>query len=177
MSPTPKVIRRLAVVPALRWAQWVLLFLVVLLLVTGLPEWAHQRVMDGRLPRHVLLLPALLFGLFVVAFGIYRFLVVKAGRYNAAKAFVQVGLSALVLMLLLPSNLARYRAVEPGPQVELMPLLSSTDPKVRAAACEALAARRRDGRAHEVARTLSNEDPDPRVRAACSRVRSGGAKK
>ena len=172
MSPTPKVIRRLAYVPALRWAQWILLFLVVLLLVVGLPEWAYQQVLEGRAPRFVLLLPALLFGLFVIAFGVYRFLLVKAGRYNAAKAFVQVGLGALVLMLLLPPNLARYRAFEAEPLVDLMPLLSSEDPKVRAAACEALAARGViDDPAREVASRLASEDPDPRVRAACEKVR------
>jgi hypothetical protein len=171
MSRRPRLIRRLKTVPALRWLLWVLLFLVVMLLVAGLPEWAYQRVVDGRLPRVILLLPALLFGAFVVVFGIYRFMLAKAGKYNAGKAFVQVGLAVLVLTLLLPPNLARYRAVGPEAHVALLPLLSSSDPKVRAAACEALAARRGADPAKEEARRLAAEDPDPRVRAACRRVR------
>lgn len=171
MSPAPKVIRRLAVVPALRWLQWALLALVVLLLVAGLPEWAHERVIEGRVPRVVLLVPAFLFGLFVIAFGIYRLLLVKAGRYNAAKAFVQVGLAAMVFMLLLPTNLARYREVQPEPGVDLRPLLESSEPAVRAAACEALLSRGRDDPARDIAKQLASEDPDPRVRKACARVR------
>ena len=170
-SPAQKVKGRLALVPALRWLLWVLLILVVLSLVAGLPEWAHQRVVDGRLPRGVLLLPAGLFALFFLAFGAYRFLLVRAGRYNAAKAFVQIGLAVLVLMLLLPANLARYRAVEPEARVDLLPLLISPDPVLRSVACEALAARRGNDAAREVARRLATEDPDERVRAACNRVR------
>jgi hypothetical protein len=163
--------RRLAVVPALRWVLWSLLAVMVLVLVTGLPEWTLDRVADGRLPRGVLLLPALVFGLFVVAFGTYRFLLVKAGRYNAGKAFVQVGLGALVLTLLFPANLARYREVAPEPPVALGPLLDAEDPAIRAVACEALAARRGPDAARDRARVLAESDPDPRVRAACRRVR------
>ncbi len=174
MSRKPKVIRKLALVPALRWAQWVLLFVAVLLLVLGLPEWAYQRVLDGRLPSYVLLLPAAVFGLFLLAFGVYRFLLVRAGRYNAAKAFLQIGLGALVFTLLLPHNIARFRALEgDAVLVDLLPLLESEDPKVRAVACEALAARpldEDDDRARDLARKLATEDPDPRVRASCGEV-------
>ncbi len=171
VTPAPRIVSRLAVVPLLRWVLWALLALMVLMVVVGLPDWAVEMFADGRIPRVVLILPATFFGLFVIVFAVYRLLLVRAGRYNAGKAFVQVGLAALVLMLLLPTSLARYRAVEPQRRVPVSPLLVSDDPAVRAVACEALAARRGDDPAREIAERLASEDPDPLVRAACRKVR------
>ncbi len=170
---TLKVARNLSFVRSLRWVLWGLLALSVLLTVLGPPTWLVRDVDTGRLSRLVLLGPTVLFSVFVVAFAVYRFALVRAGRYNAGKAFLQVGLSALVLLFMVPQGLQRYREAggEALTPVDLSPVLGSPDPLARVAACEAIAARRGDPDARALARQHADDDPDARVRAACARVR------
>jgi len=168
-----EVAKSLSFVRALRWVMWALLALAVVLTVLGPPPWLTTRIQSGTWPPLVLLVPTALFGFFLVAFAIYRFSLVRAGHYNAAKAFLQVGLGVLVLLFMVRPSLERYRgaAHERNEAVDLAPLLTSPDPVARVAACEALAHRPKTDPAHEGAKRLASSDPDPRVRAACSRVR------
>ncbi|MDF1565039.1 MAG: HEAT repeat domain-containing protein [Deltaproteobacteria bacterium] len=162
----------LAWIPFLRIAAWALLFASVWITVLGLPLPVEARIQAGTLPRWIHVVPPAVFGCFVLAFGVYRFTLVRKGRYNAGKAFVQFGLAVLVLTWVGSTCVQRYQAAPitlPAP-VALMPLLESTDPAVRAVACEALAARGGGEEAGELARRLADEDPDPRVRSACARV-------
>lgn len=168
-----EVVKSLSFVRALRWVMWALLALSVVLTVLGPPPWLTARIESGAWPRAVLLAPTALFGVFLVAFAIYRFSLVRAGRYNAAKMFLQVGLGVLVLLFMVRPSLERYRGAAHAAteQVDLGPLLTSPDPVARVAACEALAHRPKTDAARAGARRLATSDPDPRVRAACRRVR------
>lgn len=163
--------KSLSFVRALRWVLWGLLAAAAVLAV--FPVGLESGVREGRLPRILLLIPAVFFGGFLVTFAVYRFALVRAGRYNAGKAFIQVGLGVLVLLFLAPQGLERYRdaTVPASAPVDLRPLLERQDPAVRAAACEALAHRAGDAEAKAKARALAKTDPDPRVRAACDAVR------
>lgn len=170
---TLKVVTGLSFVRSLRWVLWALLAVSVILTVVGPPAWLLHDVAAGRLPRLILLAPAALFAVFVVAFAVYRFTMVRAGRYHAGKAFLQVGLATLVLLYMVPPGVSRYRTAaeaESRPP-DLSPVLSSPDPLARVAACEAIAHRRGDAKERALARGLARTDPDPRVRAACARVR------
>ncbi|MGI5860677.1 MAG: HEAT repeat domain-containing protein [Myxococcales bacterium] len=114
----------------------------------------------GVLPQGVRLGATIAFGAFVVLFAVYRFGLVRARRYPAGKAFFQVGVGVLFLMLLLPGVAGRPEALRIRP---LEALLVDADPSVRALACE-VARFRGDGRrfAKELADRL--EDPAPAVR-------------
>jgi hypothetical protein len=77
-----------------------------------------------------------LLAVFVAGFAAYRFALVRAGQYHAGKAFVQVGFMALVLALLLPGSLGRWRAAGASHPVDLTRQLASRDPEARAMAAE-----------------------------------------
>lgn len=102
----------------------------------------EQSVREGKAPRAALILaPALLAG-FIALFAAYRFALVRAGRYHAGKAFVQVGLMVLVLTLALPGSLDRWRSAGTVRSVDLSRHLRSPDAEERALAAEL--ARHRD---------------------------------
>jgi hypothetical protein len=109
-----------------------------------------------------------IFGIFVVAFAVYRFAVVRAGRYPAAKAYFQVGAGVLLLAVLLTGTWRAPPPAEAGQPVDLLPLLSSADPAVRQLACEA-ARSRPDGAALVGPLHARENDPSPNVRAECER--------
>lgn len=167
-----KVAENLALVRTLRLLAWVLLAIAGVSVAVGPPEWALEQMESGELPRALLLLPSIVFGVFLVLFAVYRFILARAGRYHPGRAFMQVGLAALVLTFLVPTNLEWYDEVAASSvdRVDLRPLLAHAEPAVRAAACEAAAARGRDP-ARDVAQLLAKNDPDPRVRVACAAVR------
>ena len=169
-----RVAKDLSSIPWVRLLSWVLLAACVAVTVQGPPEWALALVEAGTLRAGWLLAPAVVFGAFIVGFVYYRFTLVRAGRYNPGKAFVQVGFAVLVFTLLLPENLSRFREHRPGAPapVNALPFLESPDPAARALACEALAGRGRVEAAPLArARALATGDADPRVQAACAWAR------
>lgn len=116
------------------------------------PPWSHS------------LAPAL-FGIFLVVFTVYRLTLVRARRYPAAVGLFQIGLGALLWALLLPGvrqNLSR------GPQGQgdaVVELLSSGEPRMRAAGAE-LAGLRTGGQRYAAALIDRLGDDDAQVRAA-----------
>jgi len=121
-------------------AQAVRMGLFVLLLAAAATAlWTAPGLADPARPaptgRLAMLAPALL-AVFVVGFALYRFALVRAGLYHAGKAFVQVGFMALVLALLLPGALGRWRAAGASHAVDLTRQLASRDADARAMAAE-----------------------------------------
>jgi len=143
---------------------YVLLLASAAFTLTGVPV-LEQAVREGRRPTAVLMVAPGLLALFVILFAAYRFALVRAGRYHAGKAFVQVGLMVLVLSLLLPSSLERYRSAGVSRPVDLSRQLASPDPEVRAVAAELARHRARPEALRYVPRLLALlEDVSPEVR-------------
>jgi len=125
----------------------------------------EQAVREGRVGQVALVVPPALLLLFILVFAAYRYAVVRTGHYLAGKAFVQVGLMVLVLTLLLPGSLERYRAAGTVRPVDLGRYLRAPDAEARAMAAEL--ARHRDPA--EAMRHLPRlvellEDTSPEVR-------------
>jgi hypothetical protein len=89
----------------------------------------------GRRAPELLVAPVL-FGIFVLGFGAYRLGAVRAGRYHAGKAFVQMGLLALVAVAFVPGTLEKWRASGAAPVFDLQRQLRSADADARAMAAE-----------------------------------------
>jgi hypothetical protein len=98
--------------------------------------WLEQAVREGRVAQGALLVAPGLLLLFIALFAAYRYALVRSGHYHAGKAFVQVGLMVLVLTLLLPGSLDRYRAAGTVRQVDLLRHLRAADAETRAMAAE-----------------------------------------
>src|SRR5512133_2980547 len=96
----------------------------------------EQAVREGRAPRLSLVASPALLAVFILLFATYRFALVRAGRALAGKAFVQVGLMVLVLSLVLPGSLERWRSAGTIRPVELSRHLSAPDAETRALAAE-----------------------------------------
>jgi hypothetical protein len=141
-----------------------LLLATVALTLTGVPE-LERAVRQGRRPPAVLMAAPALLALFILSFAAYRFALVRAGRYHAGKAFVQVGFMVAVLALLLPGSLERYRAAGVGPPVDLTRQLASSDPDARAMAAELARHRSPEDALRYVPRLLALlDDASPEVR-------------
>jgi hypothetical protein len=117
----------------------------------------------GRRPE--LLLAPILLGAFAVGFTAYRYTLVRAGDYHAGKAFVQVGLLGLVLVLFVPGSVERWKASGATQPVDLTRQLRAADPEARAMAAE-LARHRspEDARRYVPRLVLLLEDPSAEVR-------------
>jgi hypothetical protein len=123
--------------------------------------WAGGRSIGGReLPRWAAQAAPILFAIFLVVFAVYRLALVRAKKYPAATGLFQIGLGALVWVLLLPGS---REHIEHAQADDVQELLEAADPRVRALAAEVAAAR---GDAQRYARQLINrlDDPDERVR-------------
>jgi HEAT repeats len=121
----------------------------------------------GRRPE--LLLAPVLLGAFAVGFTAYRFRLVHAGQYHAGKAFVQVGLLGLVLVLFVPGSVERWKASGAVTPVDLTRQLRSEDPEARAMAAELVRHRAPDDGRRYVPRLVALlEDPSPEVRRQAS---------
>jgi len=160
--------RRAAIVPAvirrLRPLLYVLLLAAVVVTLFGAPA-LEQAVREGRAPRLVLVAPPLLLATFIGLFALYRFALIRAGRYHAGKAFVQVGLMVLVLTLALPGSLERWRAAGTVRSVDLDRYMSAPDAEARAMAAELARHRELPGALRYVPRLLELlDDPAPEVR-------------
>jgi hypothetical protein len=117
----------------------------------------------GRRPE--LLLAPILLGAFAIGFTAYRYTLVRAGRYHAGKAFVQIGLLGLVLVLFIPGSVERWQASGAIPPVDLTRQLRSVDPEARAMAAELVRHRLPDDARRYVPRlVVLVDDPSAEVR-------------
>ena len=160
--PPLRVTGGLAFVQTLRPALYALL-----LCSAMLSFWAGGEIAGRRMPAWASGLAPLLFGLFLAIFAIYRVALVRARRYPAAVGLFQIGLGALVFVLLLP-GIRRELSEQSAPTGidELSPLLGAADPRVRALAAEVAGTRKGGQRWAAQLIDRLEEDSDPRVRAA-----------
>lgn len=149
----------------LRWVLFALLLVSAALTLFGLPE-LQRAVAAGRWPPAALALPPALLGVFIVGYAAYRIVLVRAGRYTAGKALVQVAVMFLVLGIVAGIALRPVEQGAPGQgPVPLARPLASADPEVRALAAEVARHRPRE-QAVTVAPRLAEllDDPAPEVR-------------
>lgn len=128
-------------------------------------------VHEGGLPVWAPLVAPIAFTAFVILLAIDRLLLVRRHGYPFVRALVQVGLAVAFLSFLWPSQAAEWRAARAHDR-ELGPghqLLRSSDPLVRAAACELLAYRGQKAATARIEQ-LAQHDRNPAVRDACSRA-------
>ena len=158
----------LAFVQVLRPALYVLLVLSALFTF-----WSGAPVAGRSLPPWTRSVAPTLFGIFLAIFAVYRFALMRAKKYPVAIGLFQVGLGALIWVLLLPST--RQKIAPPSAVVDEVPvLLASPDPRVRAVAVE-VAGYRRDARyAPELIDRLNDADPTVRERAHAALARIFG---
>ena len=133
MRPTP---RDAELSPAARSGRLVLYLLLLGAAASTLLFAPGGDTGAGAGRRAELLLPPVLLGAFAIGFTAYRFALVRAGRYHAGKAFIQVGLVGLVLFLFVPGSVERWKASGATPPVDLTRQLRSADPEARAMAAE-----------------------------------------
>jgi len=124
--------------------------------------WAGREIGGRELPPRAAAAAPILFAIFLVVFAVYRLALVRAKKYPAATGFFQIGLGALVWVLILPGTRQRIGR-EPGDDVQV--LLHSSDPRVRALAAE-LAGYRGKGRAYAIDLIERLDDPDGAVRGS-----------
>ena len=146
----------LAFVRILRPALYVLLVASALLTF-----WAGGEIGWRELPRWAAAAAPVLFGVFLLVFAVYRLALVRAKKYPAAMGLFQIGLGALVWVLLLPGT-RQGIGREPGDDVQV--LMRSSDPRVRALAAEVAGYRANPRHAADLVERL--DDGDPAVRAA-----------
>jgi len=149
---------------ALRWALFGVLAAAVGLTLFVVPE-LRLAVAAGRFPRAALALPMVALAAFVVGYAFYRIGLVRIGRYDGGKAFVQIVL--LVLVLAVVAGMVVYPEEDtllPRP-VALERALHASDPTVRALAAEVARHRTRD-EGLRLAGDLAalTEDPSAEVR-------------
>lgn len=153
-------------VRVMRWVLFALLIVSAALSLVGLPE-LQEAVAAGRTPPVALALPPAFLAVFIVGYGVYRIALVRAGRYPAGKALVQLAVMLLVLGVVAgvalrpPTGLS---APGRGP-VELGRPLASADPEVRALGAELARHRPRDEGVAVAGRLVELlGDPSPEVR-------------
>jgi hypothetical protein len=147
-------------VQALRPALYALLVLSALFTF-----WAGGDIAGKSLPPWTQQVAPALFAIFLIVFAIYRFALVRARRYPAATGLFQVGLGALIWVLLLPGSRQKI-APPPTPADDLQALLSSPDPRVRALAAETAGYRAEGSRyAAELIEHMADADPWVREKA------------
>ncbi len=134
---------------------------VVLVLSAVLALWLHSA--PGAAPPQISVAAPWVFLGFVAVFAFYRIGLVRARRYPAFKAFVQVGAGVLFFMLLLPQWQLTFRHHEST----AAELLADPNPKVRALAAEVVRYHRDMRAAHLLVDAL--RDPDPAVREEAHR--------
>jgi hypothetical protein len=159
----------------LRFVQVLRLALYALLAASAIfTFWAGGDIAGRSLPRWTQVAAPTIFAVFLVIFTFYRFALMRAKRYPAAIGMFQIGLGALIWVLLLPSSRQRI-APPPGQADDLPALLISADPRVRALAAE-VAGLRPEGRRYvgQLIDRLADDDPSVRERARLSLVRIAG---
>jgi energy-coupling factor transporter transmembrane protein EcfT len=130
--------------------------------------WAGSGLGGRELPRWAASAAPVLFAIFLVVFAVYRLALVRAKKYPAAIGLFQVGLGALVWVLLLPGT-RRSIGREEGDEVQV--LMRSSDPRVRALAAEVAGDRRNPRYAADLVERLDDSDPAVRTAAHAALVR------
>jgi hypothetical protein len=159
-----------------RFLLYLLLILAAGVTLFGAPA-IEQAVREGRAPRLALMVAPALLATFIALFGAYRLALVRQGRYNAGKAFVQVLLMVLVLTVSLPGSLERWRAAGTVRAVDLSRHLRSNDAEARALAAELARHRDRPDALRYVPRLvelLHDSSPEVRRQARASLVHLAG---
>ena len=156
---TPRAVR------AARWVLFGLLLASAALTLFGLPE-LQRAVAAGRWPPATLAAPPALLTIFVIGYAAYRIVLVRAGRYGAGKALVQVAVMFLVVAVV--AGVALRPGEGPAVRRDGVPLsrpLASADPDVRSLGAE-VARYRPPEQTKAVAGRLVEllDDPAPEVR-------------
>jgi hypothetical protein len=148
-------------VRALRWILWGLLLAAVVVTLQG-PAGFPAAQGATRVAALALV------GLFVVGYAVYRFTLVRAGRYPAGKAMVQIALMSLVFTLILGRGMETAPPQPPDRPVDLLAALASGDHDLRALAAEVAGARpRAEARAFapRLVELLGDRSPEVRRQA------------
>jgi hypothetical protein len=154
--------RRLRVRRGLAFVQFLRPALYLLLVLSAfLTFWAGGDIAGLALPSVLRGAAPAVFGVFIVVFAFYRFSLVRAKQYPAMTGLFQVGLTALIWVLLLPST--RQKIVPHRSADDVPGLLSSADPRVRALAAE-VAGYRPEGSRYAAGLIDRLNDADGRVR-------------
>jgi len=167
--------RRLRVRSGLAFVQVLRPALYVLLVLSALfTFWSGGPVAGRTLPPWTQSVAPTIFGVFLAIFAVYRFALMRAKKYPAAVGLFQIGLGALIWVLLLPSTRQKIAPTGRGAD-EVAILMASSDPRVRALAVE-LAGYRADPRyAQELIDRLEDADAAVRERAHAALVRMSGS--
>lgn len=146
----------------------------LLVLSAGFVFWAGGDIAGHALPEWTQVAAPVVFAIFLVVFAVYRLALVRARRYAASVGLFQIGLGALIWVLLLPG--ARQKIAPPGLGDDVPALMTSGDPRVRALAAE-VAGGRPDGSRYAAALVERLTDRDARVREAAraSLIRLSGS--
>jgi len=168
--------RRLRVRAGLAFVQVLRPALYALLAASALLTfWAGGDIAGHGLPHWTQVVAPTLFATFLVVFAVYRLALVRARKYPAATGLFQVGLGALIWVLLLPGTRMRI-AARSGSADSLQALLASPDARVRALAAEVAGFRAGGSRyAAQLIERLDDSDPRVRESAHASLVRLAGA--
>ena len=136
--------------------------------------WSGGAVAGRTLPPWTRSVAPTIFAIFLAIFTVYRFALMRAKKYPAATGLFQVGLGALIWVLLLPSTRQKIRPPS-APVDEVPALMASPDPRVRALAVE-VAGYRGDGAhyAADMIERLEDAEPAVRQRAHAALVRLAG---
>jgi hypothetical protein len=162
----------------LRFVSWLRPLLYALLVASAALSLASARHAFENAPAWLGVAAPASFAVFLGLFGVYRIALVRAGRYPAPKAFVQLGFGALVLMLLVPGAERAASVALPGASVpagdDLVKALVHSDPEVRALAAE-LARHRPGPLRYAPGLVAALSDAEPRVRAEAARSLAAAA--
>ena len=158
----------LAFVQVLRPALYVLLVLSALFTF-----WSGGAVAGRSLPRWTQSVAPTIFAVFLAIFAVYRFALMRAKKYPVAIGLFQIGLGALIWVLLLPST--RQKIGPPPAGVDELPaLMASPDSRVRALAVEVAGYRHDPRSVPELIERLGDADKTVRERAHTALVRLAG---
>lgn len=133
--------------------------------------WAGGEIGGRELPPRAAAAAPVLFAIFLVVFAVYRLALVRAKKYPAATGLFQVGLGALVWVLLLPGSRQRIGG-DAGDDVQV--LMRSSDGRVRALAAEVAGTRADPRYTAELVELLDDTEPGVRRAAHAALVRLVG---
>jgi hypothetical protein len=167
---------RLQVRSGLRFVQILRLALYALLVLSaGFAFWAGGDIAGHALPEWTQIAAPVVFAVFLVVFAVYRLTLVRARRYAASVGLFQIGLGALIWVLLLPGTRQKMEAPR-GARDSVPALLSSGDPRVRALAAEVAGTRSNGARyADGLIDRLTDRDARVRLAAHAALVRLAGS--
>lgn len=135
-----------------------------------LGDWLRAAARQGDVPVWAPLVAPGIFTLFVVVYGVDRWLMVRRRLSSLGRAFIQVAfaMTFVSLLWLWPYQAPRDRDIDAAGQAPdyRVALLADPDPNVRAAACELLGLRA-DASATARIGALATHDDSLRVRQAC----------